>query len=268
MAVQTNSSQVGSRPATPHQAVPRQAHRQGAEPLHTGVDQSIQLSRQSFTPEQVEAALRILPSHGWTSGWTGRRDRALLVLSQMAGLSYANIAELTVGNVTVEDGLATIKTPGGTTTLRMTDDDLICGPCALARWLHALDMTVVYPSGRVVAAVIARAAPLTADSPHLCQSTVTITEATRSMSLLTALNQPVPAAKPTKTTRSLSMTAGRIPARRSLSVRMISSIDMSKSDYAMADREPGVTAPERLAEGLESRARQLLEHRMSDVAGF
>ncbi len=277
MAVQLNSSQVGSRPATPHQAVPRQVHRQGADPVHTDVDQSIRLHRQSFTPQQVEAALRVLPSHGWTSGWTGRRDRALLVLSQMAGLSYANIAELTVGNVTISGGLATIRTPGGTTTLRMTDDDLICGPCALARWLRALDMTAVYPTGRVIAAVIARAAPLTADSPHLCQGTVTVTETTRSMSLLDALNQPVPAAHPARTPRSPSLAAvsigteasaaGKIAAQRALSVRPTRPAGLSKSDYARVDCEPGVTVPNRLAEGLESRARRLLEHRTSDVAG-
>ena len=37
-------------------------------------------------PERVAAALRGLPSHGWTAGMFGRRDRALLVLSQLAGL--------------------------------------------------------------------------------------------------------------------------------------------------------------------------------------
>lgn len=292
MAIQTNSPQVGSRPATPHQGVPRQApHRQGADPSHPEIDSSIHLARQSFTAEQVEAALRVLPSHGWTGGWTGRRDRALLVLSQMAGLSYANIAELTVSNVTIAAGLATIKTPGGTTTLRMTDDDLICGPCALARWLRALDMTAIYPTGRVIAAVIARAAPLTADSPHLCQGTVTVTEATRSMSLLTALNQPVPAATPARTPRSLTLPAttpigrpsiktastkpastktasGKFPAQRAASGRANGTIGLPKSDYARADREQGVTVPDRLADGLESRARQLLEHRMSDVAGY
>jgi len=35
--------------------------------------------------EAVEAALRGLPSHGWTQGMFGRRDRCLLVLSQLAG---------------------------------------------------------------------------------------------------------------------------------------------------------------------------------------
>ena len=157
---------------------------------------SAALRRQSFSPAEVEAALRVLPSHGWTGGWTGRRDRALLVLSYMAGLSYDNIAELTVADVTIIDGVATIRTPGGTTTLPMVEDDLICGPCALARWLHALDMTVLYPTNRVIAAVIARAAPLTANSPHLCLGTVTVTETTSAMSLLNALNQPVPATSP------------------------------------------------------------------------
>src|SRR5664279_3848073 len=38
--------------------------------------------------DAVEAALRGLPSHGWTQGMFGRRDRALLVLSQLAGVPY------------------------------------------------------------------------------------------------------------------------------------------------------------------------------------
>ena len=137
----------------------------------------------------MDAALRELPSHGWTAGWTGRRDRALLVLSYMAGLSYDNIATLTVGDITVSDGVATIRTPGGTTTLRQADDGLLCGPCALARWLHALDMTTLYPNGLVIAAVIARAVPLTADSPHLCQGTVTVTESTQRLTLMAASDQ-------------------------------------------------------------------------------
>ncbi|HEY5149599.1 MAG TPA: hypothetical protein VIJ23_07220, partial [Mycobacterium sp.] len=33
--------------------------------------------------DAVEAALRGLPSHGWTQGMFGRRDRCLLVLSQL-----------------------------------------------------------------------------------------------------------------------------------------------------------------------------------------
>lgn len=129
--------------------------------------------------DRVEQVLRLLPSHGWTAGWIGRRDRALLVLSHLAGLSYDNIAALTAGDLTVADGVATIHTPGGETLLRDNADDLLCGPCALARWVHALDLTVVYPDGRVIAAVIARAVRLTPDSPHLCHSNNAITEITR-----------------------------------------------------------------------------------------
>ena len=54
--------------------------------------------------EKVAAALRGLPSHGWTQGMFGRRDRALLVLSQLAGLPYTRITTLTAGDVTVHDG--------------------------------------------------------------------------------------------------------------------------------------------------------------------
>src|SRR5450631_3503294 len=60
----------------------------------------------------VDAALRALPSHGWTRGMFGRRDRCLLVLSQLAGVPYQQLARLTVGDVViVADGQATIRTP-------------------------------------------------------------------------------------------------------------------------------------------------------------
>jgi hypothetical protein len=162
----------------------------------TGSDQSRQTAPIAVLPhqprprERVEQVLRTLPSHGWTAGWIGRRDRALLVLGQIAGLSYENAATMTAGDLHVADGAATIRTPGGKTTLRdVPDDDLLCGPCALARWVHALDLTVVYPDGRVIATVIARAVPLTPDSPHLCHSSTTITEITRRAALLPPIDR-------------------------------------------------------------------------------
>ena len=138
----------------------------------------------TFSVAQAEDRMRQLPSHGWTSGWTGRRDRAMLVLTAMAALDDVTIAGLTVGDIAVADGVATIRTASGTKILGSNDDDLICAPCALARWLRALEMTVLYPSGRVLAAVIARSAPLTADSPHLCQGTLTLTPEARSLPVL------------------------------------------------------------------------------------
>src|SRR6187455_1204729 len=60
------------------------------------------------TAAAVEAALRALPSHGWTQGMFGRRDRCLLVLSQIAGVPYKHMSTLTAGNLTVVDGTVTI----------------------------------------------------------------------------------------------------------------------------------------------------------------
>jgi hypothetical protein len=147
------------------------------------------LPQQTHSVELVEGVLRALPSHGWAAGWIGRRDRALLVLSQFAGLSYPQIAALAAGDLSVSGGIATVRTVGGTTVLRQVDDDLLCGPCALARWVHALDLTVVYPDGRVIAALIARAVPVTSDSPHLCQSNNAITEPARRVALLPPVDQ-------------------------------------------------------------------------------
>ena len=59
---------------------------------------------------RTQEALRALPS----AGWVGRRDRAVLVLSQMAGMSDEDIAGLTAGDMVIADGAATISAPTGT----------------------------------------------------------------------------------------------------------------------------------------------------------
>ena len=43
----------------------------------------------------------------------GRRDRCLLVLSQLAGVPYKHLATLTAGDVTIADGTATIANAAG-----------------------------------------------------------------------------------------------------------------------------------------------------------
>jgi hypothetical protein len=224
---------------------------------------------------QVEEVLRSLPSHGWPAGWTGRRDRALLVLAELAGLPVEQIAAVAAGDVTIADGAATIRAQGGTTVLRGVDDDLLCGPCALARWVHALDLTVVYPDGRVIAAVIARAVPLRSDSPHLCQSNNSITELIRRVALLPPIDQwghPIRAVLPTISLPSTARTIGyRVPATagpgrapadladfaarvRGLEVRLAQLLDLNgQIDRRLAGRRPtalgiaeaGHTAPHR-----------------------
>lgn len=139
-------------------------------------------SDRTLTAAEVESALRLIPSHGWTAGWTGRRQRAELVLSAMAHLSPEQIAELAVGQIAVHDSIASITTATECLEVPNSEETLLCGPCALARWVHALDLAVVF-SERVVAATIARSAPLHADSPHLCQQPLDIAPPTRRLSL-------------------------------------------------------------------------------------
>jgi len=256
---------------------------------------------------QVDDALLTLPSDGWTSCWTGRRDRALLVLSQMAGLSFQAIAELVVADVEVADGVAVIRTPGGATTLRSAADGRICGPCALARWLHVLDLTAIYPNPGVVTAAIARAAPLTANSPHLCEGRTEVCEQTRSMPVLPNIDQWGPMTPGSKSAGEVSSAANphaadpisvgrQVPTRRrpagvlhpepqrrfapaqvekdvpvqstqpgSARTRLRHSpvfprhLDLVRSNYSWMDREHAVAPSALPADGLEGRARALLE---------
>jgi hypothetical protein len=135
--------------------------------------------------QRTQEALRALPS----AGWVGRRDRAIHVLSQIAGMTDEHIATLTAGDVAMADGTATITATTGTITLAASSDTLTCGPCALARWLHLLDMAVNYPDHYVIDAVVARAPPLSANSPHLCRGACAVTDATRQMPLLPPIDR-------------------------------------------------------------------------------
>jgi hypothetical protein len=125
--------------------------------------------RQQLDSEQVEAALRRLPSHGWINGWFGRRDRALLVLAQ-AGVPYRRIAALTAGDITLTDTVATINTTIGLVTLYPDEDPVVCGPCVLVRWLRALHLALTSPATRTLAGAIDRAPAVDGASPHLCRS--------------------------------------------------------------------------------------------------
>jgi len=125
--------------------------------------------RQELNPAQVEAALRRLPSHGWINGWFGRRDRALLVLVQ-AGVPYRRIAALTAGDITLTDGATAINTTIGLVTLYPDEDPVVCGPCALVRWLRALHLALTKLSTRTLAWAIDRAPAVEGSSPHLCRS--------------------------------------------------------------------------------------------------
>ncbi len=125
--------------------------------------------RQDFPADRVAAALRRLPSHGWINGWFGRRDRALLVLAR-AGVPYRRIAALTAGDIALVDGVATVGTPTGVITFNPDEDPVLCGPCALVRWLRALHLAITSPATRTLAGAIDRAPAVDGSSPHLCRS--------------------------------------------------------------------------------------------------
>ena len=141
------------------------------------------------TAAAVEAALRALPSHGWTQGMFGRRDRCLLVLSQLAGVPYRHLATLTAGDVTMVDGTAMITARAVTWTLRPADDGLLCGPCAVTRWLRILNLVVTRPSSRDVGQALKKAKPGNSGAPHLCRSTRGLDDATLAVSLLPPIDQ-------------------------------------------------------------------------------
>lgn len=139
--------------------------------------------------ETVRPALLALPSHGWTQGMFGRRDRCLLALSQLAGVPYQQLANLTVRAITVADGGASVASAANTWTLTGHDNPLLCGPCAITRWLRALDVEMTTPSTRVLAKRIGKAKPVTARSPHLCRSTRRLSPATLDAPLITPIDQ-------------------------------------------------------------------------------
>ncbi|MGS0688827.1 hypothetical protein ACVBEQ_27380 [Nakamurella sp. GG22] len=139
--------------------------------------------------DAVEAALRGLPSHGWTRGMFGRRDRCLLVLSQLAGVPYKHLATLHAGNITLVDGVATISARPGTWQVLPGGDPVLCGPCAVARWLRVLNMEATHPSTRDLAKALKKAGPVTGTSPHLCRSTRPLDPATLPAPLLAPIDQ-------------------------------------------------------------------------------
>jgi hypothetical protein len=118
----------------------------------------------------------------------GRRDRCLLVLSELAGVPFKDLAQLTGGMVTVAGGVATLSAAGAT-TLTPVDDPVLCGPCAITRWLRVLDAVMTKPSHRVLAKQLDDAEPVTDRSPHLCRSTRELSSLIMDVPLLPSIDQ-------------------------------------------------------------------------------
>jgi len=175
--------------------------------------------------DAVEAALRGLPSHGWTAGMFGRRDRCLLVLSQLAGVPYRHLATLTARDISIANSVAMIRSPAGEWTVGSPDDAVLCGPCAIVRWLKILDLAVTKPSTKTIARAMKKTAAVDHRSPHVCRSGPILGEATRGVPLLPPIDQwgalplPLQRLSPHSLSRRIrDLLAGDLGAHRDLPV--------------------------------------------------
>ncbi len=130
-----------------------------------------------------------MPGHGWTQGIFGRRDRCLLVLSQLAGVPYKHLAGLTAGDVAVVAGITVVTCAAGAWTLTPDDDPAVCGCCVVARWLRVLDLAATKINTGIVAGAVDKAEAVTSASPHLCRSSKQLDAVTREAPLFPPLDQ-------------------------------------------------------------------------------
>jgi len=206
--------------------------------------------------DAMEAALRGLPSHGWTAGMFGRRDRCLLVLSQLAGVPYRHLAVLTACDVHIAEGVATIRSPAGEWILRPADDAAACGPCAVVRWLKILDLAVTKPSTKTIARALEKAAAVDHRSPHVCHAGAVLDEATRGVPLLPPIDQwgalPLPLQRLSPhslSRRARDLLAGDLGAHRDLPV------DQDAEPVVAAFETPPVAhAPSRVYHAVDAAA--------------
>jgi hypothetical protein len=118
-------------------------------------------------PEALAAAVRALPTTGWTGGFFGRRDAAVLTLAA-SPLPWTALAGLRTGDLSVAAGV--LHLPGGH-RLPAAPDPASCPPCVWLRWARALGLARREVSIRVLRAALDRAVPLTSTSPHRCRTT-------------------------------------------------------------------------------------------------
>ena len=144
-------------------------------------------SRELIDPGQVDMLMRLLPSHGWIGGLFGRRDRALLTLAAATTIPYRQLPQLTVAQLHIADGVATITDHHGTAhVIESTEDPVLCGPCTLVRWRRVLNTEATH---RRVKALFKDVEEVTADSHHPCRSPKPIDPRTLEAVLFPPINQ-------------------------------------------------------------------------------
>ena len=104
-------------------------------------------------------------------------------------MPYEHLAALTAGDITITARTATAKAKAGTWTLLPCDDAVLCGPCAVVRWLRALNLVVTRPGKRDLAGALMKAKFVTDGSPHLCWSKRKLDAATLAVPLQSPIDQ-------------------------------------------------------------------------------
>lgn len=138
----------------------------------------------------VDTALRALPSHGFTAGLFGQRDRALLVLAQIIGLPYQSIADLTADNLRHDPstGTVTITATGRTPVVVDTGEDVVvCAGCALTRWLRTHAVLTQHIATQPLIDHLRAVEPVTETELHDCREPVPATAG--EVALLSPVNQ-------------------------------------------------------------------------------
>ncbi len=192
---------------------------------------------------QVELAMRLLPSTGWIGGLFGRRDRALLTVAAHTQIPYRQIAALTVGQLRIANGVATITDQNRVGHLLEADDSpVLCGPCALVRWRRLLDITVTTKT-KMSEFLTQKAKGVSEHSHHPCKAPQPIDPKTLEVSLFPPIDQWGHLAVQIRplTPRSVSRLARQaetgLPAHRAVAVDKFTAV------LASADQTPDAPAP-------------------------
>lgn len=91
--------------------------------------------------------------------------------------------------LTVADGGASVTSAADVWILTGHNNPMLCVPCAVTRWLRALDVEMTAPSFRVLARSLRKAVPVTDRSPHRCRSIRPLSRATLDAPLIAPIDQ-------------------------------------------------------------------------------
>ncbi len=202
-------------------------------------------ARELVDPGQVDMLMRLMPSHGWTGGLFGRRDRALLTLAAATTIPYRQLPRLTVAQLHIADGTATITDHHGVAhVVEAAEDPVLCGPCTLVRWRRVLDTEATFKS---VKALFKDAKAVTADSHHPCRSPKPIDPRTLDEVLFPPINQwgqmpfPLGPLSPHSTSQLARQADAGLAHHRVLDVDEI--VATVAADYAAVAPVPPVVRP-------------------------